>query len=238
MNYAEILSYGMPGLGFLLALFTFGLIKLEQKKSRPRKSILIAIYVFMGFAIIIFVMGTYLKALELMNTGTASACPEAENCGKYVDEIETFKAASLSKSDLMLISSEYFDKQHSKDDFCATIHKLIEVDRNMKSYEKHFEFQIFKIFKTLSDSDRSSINTNRNDKGQEEVYETIYNLLRDLGYAGSEYDGELSSLRKAVVDFQRDINSQTPGYFPDTQLGFFGKSSIDAVRNLYNLQNK
>ena len=61
MNYAEILSYGMPGLGFLLALFTFGLIKLEQKKSRPRKPILIAIYVFMGFAVIIFLMGTYLN---------------------------------------------------------------------------------------------------------------------------------------------------------------------------------
>jgi len=45
MNFAEILSYGMPGLGFLLALFTYGLIKLEQKKSEPRKSILVAIYV-------------------------------------------------------------------------------------------------------------------------------------------------------------------------------------------------
>ena len=102
MNYAEILSYGMPGLGFLLALFTFGLIKLEQKKSKPRKSILIAIYVFMGFAVIIFLMGTYLKALELMNTGTdLSKCPESDNCGKYIEEIGAFKASSLSKSDFL-----------------------------------------------------------------------------------------------------------------------------------------
>ncbi len=53
MNYAEILSYGMPGLGFLLALFTFGLIKLEQKKSKPRKPILIAIYVFIKKSLVL-----------------------------------------------------------------------------------------------------------------------------------------------------------------------------------------
>ena len=166
MNFAEILSYGMPGLGFLLALFTYGLIKLEQKKSEPRKSILVAIYVFMAFAIIIFSTGTYLKALELMNSnnhnGTASLeCPKTENCNRYIDEIETFKATSLSKNDFMLISSEYFDKQCSKDDISTTIQKLIEVDKTMTSYEKHFEFQIFKVLKTLSDSGRSSINTYR-----------------------------------------------------------------------------
>ncbi len=101
----------MPGLGFLLALFTYGLIKLEQKKSEPRKSILVAIYVFMAFAIIIFSTGTYLKALELMNSnnhnGAASPeCPKAENCDRYIDEIETFKATSLSKNDFMLISRQ------------------------------------------------------------------------------------------------------------------------------------
>ncbi|HRQ70210.1 MAG TPA: hypothetical protein PLW78_07910, partial [bacterium] len=43
--------------------------------------------------------------LELTNTGTGlSKCPETETCDKYVDEIETLKAASLSKSDLLLIS--------------------------------------------------------------------------------------------------------------------------------------
>ena len=147
MNYAEILSYGMPGLGFLLALFTYGLIKLEQKKSKPRKSILVAIYVFMGFAVIIFFAGTYLKVLELTREPVSKDCPETENCDKYVDEIETLKATSISKSDFSLISSEYFDKEGSKDDICATIQKLIEVDRKTKSYEKHFEFQIFKVLK-------------------------------------------------------------------------------------------
>ncbi|HQJ61259.1 MAG TPA: hypothetical protein PKV35_09700 [bacterium] len=229
----------MPGLGFLLAFFTYGLIKLEQKKSRPRKPILVAIYVFMGFAIIIFVMGTYLKVLELTNTGTGlSKCPETETCDKYVDEIETLKAASLSKSDLLLISSEYFDKQTGKDDICATIQKLIEVDKTMRSYEKHFEFQIFKVLKTLSDTGRSSINTHMHNEGQEAAYGTIYNILRDLGYTDREYDNKLSSLREVVIAFQNDINSQTPGYFPDTQLGFFGRSSIDAIRNHYKLQNR
>jgi hypothetical protein len=160
-----------------------------------------------------------------------------EKCDKYVNEIETLKEANISKNDFSLISSEYFDKESSKDDICSTIQKLIEVDRKTKSYEKHFEFQIFKVLKTLSDTGRSSINTYRQSEGQEEAYETIYNLLRDLGYTNREYDNNLSSLNEIVIAFQKDINLQTPNYFPATQLGFFGRSSIDAVRNQYKLQN-
>lgn len=57
INPYEILSYGVIGLGFLLALFSYRLLSIEQKKENPRRGILKAINTFMAFSIIMCSVG-------------------------------------------------------------------------------------------------------------------------------------------------------------------------------------
>jgi hypothetical protein len=57
LNPYEILSYGVIGLGFLLAFFAYRLLSSEQKKETPRKQMLKAIQVFMVFSIILCIIG-------------------------------------------------------------------------------------------------------------------------------------------------------------------------------------
>jgi hypothetical protein len=52
-----ILKFGIIGFGSILAILTFWLLSAEQKKANPRRSILMAIYVFMVFSIIMVVFG-------------------------------------------------------------------------------------------------------------------------------------------------------------------------------------
>lgn len=59
INPYEILGYGVIGLGFLLALFSYRLLSIEQKKISPRKIMLNAINIFMAFAIIMCVVGVF-----------------------------------------------------------------------------------------------------------------------------------------------------------------------------------
>lgn len=56
-NIFEVLSYGVIGLGFLLALLAFRLLTKEQSIQIPRENVLKSIYIFMLFSIILCVFG-------------------------------------------------------------------------------------------------------------------------------------------------------------------------------------
>jgi hypothetical protein len=57
IDVAQILSYGVIGLGFLLALLAFWLLTREQKKRKPDSNILRATYVFMAFSVALCAIG-------------------------------------------------------------------------------------------------------------------------------------------------------------------------------------
>jgi hypothetical protein len=57
IDVPQILSYGVIGFGFLLAVLAYQLLTREQKKTAPAHSILIAIYVFMAFSIALCLIG-------------------------------------------------------------------------------------------------------------------------------------------------------------------------------------
>jgi len=57
LDIVEILKIGAIGLGFLLALLSFLLIKEEQKKKKPSKVIINATRTFMFFSIVILILG-------------------------------------------------------------------------------------------------------------------------------------------------------------------------------------
>lgn len=57
INPVQILNYGVIGLGFLLAFLAYKLLSKEQQLKEPRKNILKAVYVFMGFSIVLCLIG-------------------------------------------------------------------------------------------------------------------------------------------------------------------------------------
>ncbi|SEM17409.1 hypothetical protein [Halomonas daqiaonensis] len=57
LNFVELLSYGAIGLGCILAILAYLLLREEQRQSKPRKPILNSIYVFMGFSLALSVFG-------------------------------------------------------------------------------------------------------------------------------------------------------------------------------------
>lgn len=52
MQIVEVLKLGFIGLGFLLALLSFWLLRSEQNKNQPNPNMITPIYVFMGFSLI------------------------------------------------------------------------------------------------------------------------------------------------------------------------------------------
>lgn len=57
INLFELLSYGAIGLGCILAVLAYFLLKNEQKQKDIRGQMLTAIYVFMGFSVLLVLMG-------------------------------------------------------------------------------------------------------------------------------------------------------------------------------------
>src|ERR1700761_8938825 len=57
LQIPEILKYGIIGLGALLGILTYFLLSKEQGNKIVRPSMLTAIYVFMGFSIILIIFG-------------------------------------------------------------------------------------------------------------------------------------------------------------------------------------
>lgn len=57
LNLFELLSYGAIGLGCILAVLAYFLLKNEQEQETIRQNMLTAIYVFMGFSTLLVLMG-------------------------------------------------------------------------------------------------------------------------------------------------------------------------------------
>jgi hypothetical protein len=57
LDVYSILNYGVIGLGFLLALLAYRLLGREQQNPEPRRSILVAIHVFMIFSVVLCIIG-------------------------------------------------------------------------------------------------------------------------------------------------------------------------------------
>lgn len=64
----QILSLGAVGLGFFFGIFAFRLLSTEQKVKEPRQKIIHSIYIFMGFSIILVVLGIWGRSFEEKRT--------------------------------------------------------------------------------------------------------------------------------------------------------------------------
>jgi hypothetical protein len=64
----KILELGVIGLGFLLALLAYQLLKEAQKKEQPSDAVLRSVYFFMGFSVILCIIGVVSQYLDQRRT--------------------------------------------------------------------------------------------------------------------------------------------------------------------------
>ena len=57
LSFYNLLSYGAIGLGCILAVLAYFLLRNEQDKPEPRKQILKSIYVYMAFSLVLIAFG-------------------------------------------------------------------------------------------------------------------------------------------------------------------------------------
>jgi hypothetical protein len=57
LSFYKLLSYGAIGLGCILAVLAYMLLRKEQDQTNPRKQVLSSIYVYMVFSLILTIVG-------------------------------------------------------------------------------------------------------------------------------------------------------------------------------------
>jgi hypothetical protein len=57
LNFSSLLAYGAIGLGCILAVLAYFLLRREQDQQKPRKQILTSVYVFMAFSLVLTCLG-------------------------------------------------------------------------------------------------------------------------------------------------------------------------------------
>lgn len=79
INVVDILQIGVIGLGFLLAVLSYHLLTKEQKQHTPRPNIINSIYVFMGFSLVLCVIGIFSQSDTLNNKSNANIITQGTN---------------------------------------------------------------------------------------------------------------------------------------------------------------
>lgn len=87
-SLGNFLAYGAIGLGLALALLAYLLLRQEQGKVKPRKEIIKAIYVFMGFALILSLGGFVGEFLKLDGASIGPVRAELGEKTKKLAELE------------------------------------------------------------------------------------------------------------------------------------------------------
>jgi len=102
LDVLEILKIGAIGLGFLLALMSYNLIKKEQEKSKPNSSLLRSAKSFMVFSVVLMLLGILSEFIKTKPSLRVKL-------GNNEIELNEISYASLSSLDTKqyFISSEY-----------------------------------------------------------------------------------------------------------------------------------
>lgn len=161
LNAFEILSYGVIGLGFLLAVLAYILLLKEQKLAEPRQSMLNAINRFMLFSVVLCSIGIVSELLKGFNNGsTSSSIVPKSNLDEIVAELrktyahaskpEIFRKGSLKELEQATLNLDF--PRGRCDDYLIVAEKNNEIDiswytngpgardvKVTKSGEEHFK---------------------------------------------------------------------------------------------------
>lgn len=247
LSVYQILSYGVIGLGFLLAFFAYRLLALEQQGT-PREAIIKAIYYFMGFSILLCVIGF---ASEVYGRGSKEVLDDSAESSSLDDCRDTLDKTQMEKlqlegdrkrlldstvkiSDFPLISDRHFKQTATSDEILTTIGHLVKNVEKLDSYNKHYAYKLFEL-ETMIGRFGTNIPTDLREDNMKAPYSKIQELLKGIGYYKGPINGEQKLTHDALVRFQREYNERAGRDFfdPVEDFGFFGYRTLEAVRSAY-----
>jgi hypothetical protein len=227
INVYEILSYGVIGLGFLLALLAYRLLTREQKQENPRNAILTAIYIFMVFSVVLCIIGF-----------ADNSKPTQPQTGEWQQKYEKMAARMknmLPASDLRLVLENFSDTTLAKDEIIPTIRKIAGEAQELENDRSHYAYKLFKIEKIMPEYG-GNINTEIRDPRREEIYALIQDALQGINFYSGTIDGDQATTSEAVRNFQTKYNERAGSeYFNPTNYGIFGYRTLEAIRSSYRL---
>src|SRR5271155_6009933 len=94
MDVVKILGYGVLGLGFLLALLAYRLLSKEQGKQAPSPDAFRAIYVFMGFSLVLCILGLVSQFFDGRQTEQQTGQKSDAFIGTIANDATQFSVAS------------------------------------------------------------------------------------------------------------------------------------------------
>ncbi len=105
LDAVEILSFGAIGLGFLLAFLTYTLIAIEQRKNPTRQPILDLLRRFMGFSVVLLLIGaaaSYLNQAKVIVRLNEELTKKNTEYGRLLTDLgEMDQKLDTSKSELI-----------------------------------------------------------------------------------------------------------------------------------------
>ncbi len=144
LDIPEILKFGVIGLGFLLALLSFYLLRIEQKKDEHDKIVINSIRLFMLFSIIVLLIGLF---SEFIKTPERLSIQLGRN-ELQVREIKTVPASDINPGKYFVSSEQKFAfrlpnkknwSQITKYTGVVGLFKLMEIDSDVISLESLVE---------------------------------------------------------------------------------------------------
>ena len=221
INVYQILSYGVIGLGFLLAFLAYHLLRREQQRE-PRKEFLGAIYVFMVFSVALCILGFI---SELSNN-------------KFKDQgspLEVDKEFTIDINEIASNFEPYFKDDSTKKHFFSTIRQLINKREDLKRYKSYYAFKLFDMELEIPKYGKS-ISTSLKDESRRDVYKKIQEILQGIDFYQGAIDGDQTQTYNALVKFQEAINTQQKNtIFQPSAYGHFGYRTLEAIRSHYRM---
>ncbi len=236
----QILSYGVIGLGFLLAFLAYLLLAREQKKKTPQEMIVKAIYSFMVFSFGLCLIGV---ANEVFGgTGSSEDAAELAQCLANLTQAEAewqrqraeLMSSTVSTSDLSLISDTYFKEAATREETLSAITQVVRDAERVASHRNHYAHQLFEL-ELMIPHFGNNIPTGRRDEAMRDAYSAIQELLQGIRFYQGPINGDQETTRQALVSFQQDFNQKAGQeiFDPDHEFGFFGYRTLEAVRSTY-----
>lgn len=154
-----------------------------------------------------------------------------EDCQDEISSLKSTLNSSITISSLADISNSHFNSEAEKKDVKEKIRELIKTSEQYKKDSQHYMHKLFRL-KKLMLANGGNINV-RVSNANQEACKLIQDLLKGIEYYRGTADGNVESTRAAVEDFQKTLNSYTPGYFPEKNIGIVGKKTFNAIMEHY-----
>ncbi|MEP0984554.1 peptidoglycan-binding domain-containing protein [Ekhidna sp.] len=156
---------------------------------------------------------------------------ENDGCEDEINSLKSSLNKSITFSSLSDISNSHFNSGAEKRDVKEKIRELIQVSELYKKDSQHYMHKLFRL-KKLMLANGGNINV-RVSNANPEACRLIQDLLKGIEYYRGTADGNVESTRAAVEDFQHTLNSYTPGYFAEKNIGIVGKKTFNAIMEHY-----